>query len=47
LCRFVIRYTTLKDEASPKLRDTPTDEGRVGEAFHDKAHYRALKVLIG
>jgi hypothetical protein len=42
--RFVIKYTTLEDEAMPKLRESVGESGRVGYAFHDKADYRALKV---
>jgi hypothetical protein len=44
LCRFVIKYTTLEDTATPKLRDTADESGKVGYAFHNKADYRALKV---
>jgi hypothetical protein len=43
-CRFVIKYTTLEDEAFAKLRDVSQQTDRVGYAFHDKADYRALKV---
>jgi hypothetical protein len=44
LSRFVIKYTTLEDEAMPKLRELPDGSGKIGYAFHDKADYRALKV---
>ena len=43
-CLMILKYTTLEDEAAPKLHDTSGDEGCIGYAFHEKADYRALKV---
>src|SRR3546814_5814377 len=43
-CRLVIKYVTLEEENASRLAERMQTPGSIGDAFHDKADYHALKV---